>query len=172
MARRLAALIPFYAYDETRFFCSDGAPAYIAARRRNGFERLSSLYRTRFAETIRTTAEAAESISDLQFTDAYRVPFQYRDYVSRHLPSAAFVKASEGVQVTDLDGNHLYDVSGSYGANLLGYEFYKGAIERAAAQMHDLGPVLGPYHPVIARKRRDAEGDLRPGRGLVPHVGH
>ncbi len=150
MARRLAALIPFYAYDETRFFCSDGAPAYIAARRRNGFECLSSHNQTRFAETIRATAEAAESISDLQFTDAYRVPFQYRDYVSRHLPSAAFVKASEGVQVTDLDGNHLYDVSGSYCANLMGYEFYKDAIERAAARMHDLGPVLGPYHPVIA----------------------
>jgi glutamate-1-semialdehyde 2,1-aminomutase len=149
MARSLAALIPFYAYDETRFFCSDGAPADVAARRRNGFERLSSLYRARFAETIRATTAAAESISDLQLTDAYRVPFQYRDYVGRNLPSAAFVKASEGVQVTDLDGNQLYDVSGSYGMNLLGYEFYKGAIERAAVRMHDLGPVLGPYHPVI-----------------------
>ncbi|HEY1748370.1 MAG TPA: aminotransferase class III-fold pyridoxal phosphate-dependent enzyme [Xanthobacteraceae bacterium] len=149
MARRLAALIPFYAYDETRFFCSDGAPADIAARRRDGFERLSSLYQTRFAKTIRQTSEAAESISDLQFTDAYRVPFQYRDYVSRHLPSAAFVTASEGVQVTDLDGNHLYDISGSYGANLFGHEFYKVAIERAAARMRDLGPVLGPYHPLI-----------------------
>jgi glutamate-1-semialdehyde 2,1-aminomutase len=149
MARRLAALIPFYAYDESRFFCSDGAPADIAARRRDGFERLSNLYQRRFAETIRETAAAADSISDLQFTDAYRVPFQYRDYVSRHLPSAAFVKASEGVRVTDLDGNHLYDVSGSYGANLFGYDFYKGVIERAAARMHDLGPVLGPYHPVI-----------------------
>jgi glutamate-1-semialdehyde 2,1-aminomutase len=150
MARRLAALIPFYAYDEKRFFCSDGAPADIAARRRDGFERLSNLYRTRFAGTIRQTAEVMDSISDLQFTNAYRVPFQYRDYVTRHLPSAAFVEASEGVQVIDLDGNRLYDVSGSYGANLFGYEFYKGAIERAAARMRDLGPVLGPYHPVIS----------------------
>jgi glutamate-1-semialdehyde 2,1-aminomutase len=149
MARRLAALIPFYEYDETRFFCSDGAPADVAARRRQGFERLSTLYRARFAETIRKTAEAADSISDLKFTDAYRVPFQYRRYVSRHLPSAAFVQASDGVQVSDLDGNRLYDVSGSYGANLFGYEFYKAAIERAAARMRDLGPILGPYHPVI-----------------------
>jgi len=149
MARRLAALIPFYEYDETRFFCSDGAPTDVAARRRQGFERLSTLSRARFAETIRKTAEAADSISDLKFTDAYRVPFQYRRYVSRHLPSAAFVQASDGVQVSDLDGNRLYDVSGSYGANLFGYEFYKAAIERAAARMRDLGPVLGPYHPVI-----------------------
>jgi glutamate-1-semialdehyde 2,1-aminomutase len=150
IARRLAALIPFYEYDEARFFCSDGAPADVAARRRNGFERLSDLYRTHFAETIRKTAEAADSISDLQFTDAYRVPFQYRAYVSHHLPSAAFIRASDGVQVSDLDGNRLYDVSGSYGVNLFGYEFYKAAIERASARMRNLGPVLGPYHPVVA----------------------
>jgi glutamate-1-semialdehyde 2,1-aminomutase len=149
LARRLAALIPFYEYDETRFFCSDDAPADVAAHRRRGFERLSGLYRSRFAETIRKTHEAAESISDLQFTDAYRVPFQYRRYVSRHLPSAAFVETSDGVRIIDLDGNRLYDLSGSYGVNLFGYEFYKGAIERAAVRMRALGPVLGPYHPVI-----------------------
>ena len=34
MARRIAGLVPFYAYDEKRFFCSDDAPAEIAARRR------------------------------------------------------------------------------------------------------------------------------------------
>ena len=75
MARRLAALMPFYEYDEARFFCADGAPAEVAQCRRQGFERLSALYKTRFAETVRRTAEAAEIISDLQFTGAYRVPF-------------------------------------------------------------------------------------------------
>jgi len=149
IARHLATLIPFYEYDEARFFCSDGAPADVAARRRHGFERLSRLYKTRFAETIRVTAQAAEGISDLQFTDAYRVPFQYRRYVSSHLPSTAFVKTSDGVQVSDLDGNRFYDLTGSYGANLFGYEFYKATIERAAKRVRDLGPVLGPYHPVI-----------------------
>ena len=87
IARGLAAFVPFYDYDETRFFCSDGAPAAIVARRRAGFERLSALYKTRFAETIRRTAEAAGGISDLQFTDAYRVPFQYSRHVRAHLPA-------------------------------------------------------------------------------------
>ncbi len=150
IARRLAAFVPFYEYDETRFFCSDGAPVDVTASRRAGFERLSALYRTRFAETIRRTAEAAGSISDLQFTDAYRVPFQYSRYVRSHLPSSAFVQKSAGVTVTDLDGNVFYDVSGSYGVNLLGYDFYRGAIERGAARVRELGPVLGPYHPLIA----------------------
>ncbi len=149
MARRLAAFVPFYEYDERQFFCSDGAPNEIAAQRRAGFERLSALYQTRFAESIRRTAEAAISISDLQFTDAYRVPFQYSRYVREHLPAAAFMQSSAGVTVTDLDGNRFYDVSGSYGVNLLGYDFYKDAIERGALRVRELGPVLGPYHPVI-----------------------
>ena len=154
IARRLAALVPFYEYDEARFFCSDNAPADIAEARRDGFARLSALYETRFAETIRRTAEAAESISDLRFTDAYRVPFQYSRMVRRHLPSAAFVQSSAGVVVTDLDGNHFYDVSGSYGVNVFGYDFYKGAIERGASRVHELGPVLGPYHPLIMENVR------------------
>jgi glutamate-1-semialdehyde 2,1-aminomutase len=149
IARRLAAIVPFYDYDEERFFCSDDAPAEIAARRRAGFQRLSALYQTRFAETIRRSAKAAAGISDLQFTDAYRVPFQYSRYVRMHLPTPAFIQASAGVTVTDLDGNCFYDVSGSYGVNVLGYDFYKGAIERGAARVRELGPVLGPYHPLI-----------------------
>jgi glutamate-1-semialdehyde 2,1-aminomutase len=149
MARRLAGLLPFYEYDEAHFFCADGAPDEIAQRRRAGFEQLSADYKARLAETIARTAEAAESISDLQFTSAYRVPFQFSRYVSKHLPPASFVQSSSGVMVTDLDGNQFYDVTGSYGVNVLGYDFYKRAIERGAARVHELGPVLGLYHPVI-----------------------
>ena len=150
IARRLAALVPFYEYDETHFFSSDGAPPDIAVRRRAGFERLSALYATRFTETVRRGAEAAAGISDLQFTGAYRVPFQYSRYVREHLPSANFVQSSTGVTVTDLDGNRFYDLSGSYGVNVCGYDFYKVAIERGAARVRALGPVLGLYHPLIA----------------------
>ncbi len=149
MSRWLAGFMPFYDYGEERFFCSDGAPKDIAARRRDGLASLSALYKSRFAETIKRTTEAAESISDLQFTDAYRVPFQYRRVASAHLPSAAFVQSSSGVTVTDLDGNRAYDLTGSYGVNVLGYDFYKGAIERGAERVRELGPVLGPYHPLI-----------------------
>src|SRR5258708_23313286 len=61
MARRIAALVPFYEYDERRFFCSDNAPAKIAALRRDGFMRLSALYASRFGETARHTAEVVKS---------------------------------------------------------------------------------------------------------------
>src|ERR1700688_1233354 len=44
MARRIAGLIPFYAYDEAHFFSCDDAPDEIAARRRAGFMRLAALH--------------------------------------------------------------------------------------------------------------------------------
>jgi glutamate-1-semialdehyde 2,1-aminomutase len=150
IARRIAALVPFYEYDDARFFRSDDAPEDIAARRRTGFMRLSDLYRERFPETLRLTNEVEDSISDLQFTSAYRVPFQYSRFVRRHLQAGAFVRSSSGVSLTDLDGNHFYDLSGSYGVNVFGYDFYKECMERGMERVRELGPVLGAYHPVIA----------------------
>jgi glutamate-1-semialdehyde 2,1-aminomutase len=154
LARRLASLVPFYAYDERRFFRSDDAPEEIAARRRTGLMRLSALYDARFAETAKRTAEVTDGIPDLKFTDAYRVPFQYSRVVRQHLKSAAFVQSSAVVMLTDLDGNRFYDLTGSYGVNLFGYDFYKDAIARAVERVGALGPVLGPYHPVIADNMR------------------
>ena len=150
IARRIASLIPFYEYGEDRFFGSDDAPADIAARRRDGFARLAALYAERFRETSRLTAEVAGRISDVQFTDAYRVPFQYSRHVREHLKVGTFLQSSDGVFVTDLDGNRFYDVTGSYGVNLLGYETYKDTMARGLARVRELGPVLGPYHPLIA----------------------
>src|SRR5688572_31674656 len=74
IARRLAALVPGYAYDEEQFFRADGAPAEIEARRRAGFARLSGLYQEKFPKTLALTEAAKSGLSDLQFTAAYRVP--------------------------------------------------------------------------------------------------
>ena len=98
----------------------------------------------------RQPTDIADGISDLQFTDAYRVPFQFSRFVRQHLPPGAFVQSSAGVTLTDLDGNRSYDLTGSYGVNVFGYDFYKAAIERGVRRVQDLGPVLGPYHPVVA----------------------
>lgn len=150
LGKRVAALIPFYEYAEQQFFRSDGAPDDVAARRRDGFMRLSALYKERFAKNIRATSAAREDISDLQFTSAYRVPFQYSSFVREHLPSGAFASASSGVNIIDLDGNRSYDVAGSYGVNVFGYDFYKDMMAKGLASTNDLGPVLGLYHPIVA----------------------
>jgi len=150
LSRQLARLIPYYAYDEARFFSSDDAPADVVARRREGFQRLAALYRGRYAHGAALTAQAAESISDLQFTSAYRVPFQYSRFVREHLPGSAFLESSSGVTLTDVDGNQFLDLTGSYGVNVFGYDFYKACIARGAELAGALGPVLGAYHPAVA----------------------
>ena len=119
MARRVASLIPFYDYGEERFFSSDNPPDEIASRRKAGFHALSQLYRERFAETARLTREITDGVSDLQFISSYRVPFQYSRIVREHLRAGTFLQSSSGVTVTDLDGNRFYDLTGSYGVNLL-----------------------------------------------------
>lgn len=149
MAKRVASLIPGYAYGEERFFGSDDAPAEVVGRRRAGFARLSALYAQRYARTVASTVLARESLSDLQFTGRYRVPFQYSPYVREHLQTGSFFTASGGVMVEDLDGNRFFDLTGSYGVNLLGYDFYKSCIEDAVAEAGRLGPVLGAYHPCV-----------------------
>jgi glutamate-1-semialdehyde 2,1-aminomutase len=150
LARRIAALIPFYSYGQDRFFRADGAPDEIEARRRVGFMRLARLYRARFPRTLELSAQAESGISDLQFTAAYRVPFQFRDTVRRHLPAGAFAASTDGVILTDLDGNRFYDLFGSYGVNVFGHEFYKSCIAEGAARVAALGPLLGAYHPAVA----------------------
>jgi hypothetical protein len=42
----------------------------------------------------------------------------------------------------------LYDLSGAYGVNVFGYDFYKECIERGSERVRTLGPVLGAYHPL------------------------
>jgi glutamate-1-semialdehyde 2,1-aminomutase len=150
MARRFAALVPFYEYDEDHFFRADSAPEQIAATRREGFLRLAASLAERSQRTAELTDVVMDGISDLQFTVRYRVPFQFSRFVRRHFKAAAFVESSSGVTVTDLDGNRFYDLTGSYGVNVFGYDFYKECIARGSERVRDLGPVLGPYHPVTA----------------------
>jgi glutamate-1-semialdehyde 2,1-aminomutase len=154
MARRFAALVPFYEYDEARFFNVDEAPEGIADQRRAGFKRLSALFAERFAKTAAFTAGIVDSVSDLQFTSRYRVPFQFSRVIREHFSAGVFLQSSAGVCVTDLDGSRLYDLTGSYGVNVFGYDFYKECIERGSERVRELGPVLGAYHPLLAANVR------------------
>jgi glutamate-1-semialdehyde 2,1-aminomutase len=148
MARRFARWVPFYEYSDARFFASDDASEEIVLRRRAAFFRLAREYRERYARTAALTTEASALLSDLHFTGAYRVPFQYRRLVREHFPPAGFAAASEGIFLVDLDGTRQYDLTGSYGVNLFGYEFYKACIRDGARMVEPLGPVLGMCHPL------------------------
>ncbi|MGC3985176.1 MAG: aminotransferase class III-fold pyridoxal phosphate-dependent enzyme [Pseudorhodoferax sp.] len=149
LSRRVARRLPFYDFGPERFFASDGAPADVAARREAGMARLAALFAQRFPKTLAMTEAAREGIADLQFTSRYRVPFQYSRVLRESLKMGAFVQASQGVQLTDLDGNVFYDLAGSYGVNLFGQDFYKSCIAEGSTRVQDLGPVLGSYHPAV-----------------------
>ena len=89
------------------------------------------------------------AVSDADFVAAYRVPFQFRALVENTLPVGSLADETNGPLIRDLDGNWSYDLSGSYGVNLFGTDFYKRSIECAVARARDLGMVLGQYHPVV-----------------------
>jgi glutamate-1-semialdehyde 2,1-aminomutase len=150
MARRFAGWVPFYEYDEAQFFRADAAPEATAAQRRAGFMRLAALFAERFKHSVAKTNEMAGAVSDLNFTARYRVPFQFSSLVRKHFKAGSILQSSAGVTVTDLDGNRFYDLTGSYGVNVFGYDLYKECIERGAERVRELGPVLGAYHPVTA----------------------
>ena len=150
MARRFAGQVPHYEYGEDDFFSADAAPRAIAELRRAGFFRLVEEFRSRYARSVALTAEVDERISDLQFTSAYRVPFQFSRLVRERLRTGAFIESAAGVTVTDLDGNRYFDLAGSYGVNVFGGDFYKSCMAAAEQRASAVGPVLGPYHPVVA----------------------
>lgn len=149
-ARRLASFLPDYSYDEAHAFDVDGAPEEITARRRIAFAALVAEFQSRYAQSLLATADVVSGLSDLQFISAYRVPFQFRKLADKGLKIASFVQSTAGVTVTDLDGNQFFDLTGSYGVNLFGYDFYKDCIDQGADMVRQLGPVLGSYHPVVA----------------------
>ena len=150
MAKRVASWLPGYAYGEERFFNSDGAPAEVAAQRRQALQQLGHTLVARCPRTLALTASARDGLPDLQFTGAYRVPFQYSPLLRQHVQVGAFMEASEGVTLTDLDGNSYYDLTGSYGVNVFGVDAYRQCIAEGSRRAQALGPVLGSLHPVVA----------------------
>ena len=149
MSKRVAAWIPAYSYLEKDWFNADGAPPSIATTRQQALLALAERLRSKSPLTLARSAQAKPMISDLQLISQYRVPFQFREQLSKHLVLGSFWQESSGVYLKDLDGNAYLDVTGSYGVNLFGLDFYKECIAQGALRAQQLGPVLGSYHPCV-----------------------
>jgi glutamate-1-semialdehyde 2,1-aminomutase len=149
MSRWVARHVPAYVLREAEFFRADGAPESVERKRRAGFMRLAEVLAERHPRSLQLTAQAAPYLSDLQFTSAYRVPPPFGALVKAHLKTGAFIERAAGVKLIDADGQALYDLSGSYGVNVFGYDFYKDCLAEAYERVRDMGPVLGSYHPVL-----------------------
>jgi len=161
IARRFARWLPYYEYDASEFLRSDGCPEAVAAQREAGLARLATRLAEKAPRTLELGDELREGLSDLAFTDAYRVPYQYRAQLRQRLRVGVLHEASADVRLRDLDGNWSYDLAGSYGVNVFGLDFYKECIDRAVERVAALGPSLGSYHPVVVdnvRRLREISG--------------
>ncbi len=148
-SKRFASQIPSYSYDESQWFGCDAAPQTVQDTRRQALSALGSDLVGQSPITLAHTEKAKPMISDLQFTSNYRVPFQFKSVILKHIQMGAFWQSSDGVWLTDMDGNRFMDVTGSYGVNLFGLDFYKSNISEGSELASDLGPSLGSYHPCV-----------------------
>lgn len=129
---------------------ADGAPLECVDRRRRGLDALADSLDRRFTRSNAWSASVRGRLSDLRFTDVSRVPFPFANAVRGRLPLCSVAVAASGPRLLTLDGEWTLDVSGSYGVNVAGYDHYRSWIELGWGRVRDLGPVLGPLHPVVA----------------------
>ncbi len=149
VSRFVSRLVGTRNLSEEQFFTADGADdKYVLARRR-GLEQLAGELNERSPRSNDWAAQLRESMSDLRFADANRVPFPFAAVMRDTFNLAAVVERTEGPYLFDLDDNKSLDVSGSYGVNVAGYDRYKSWIKEGLAKVEDLGPVLGPLHPIV-----------------------
>jgi glutamate-1-semialdehyde 2,1-aminomutase len=149
-SRRLSTWVKSYAYSDEEFVRADGGGERWVALRQQAIDRLAGFFQTHYAKSIAWGNEIRESFSDLRFTDANRVPFPFMRLMREKFSLCSVVTASDGPKLRDLDGHWTLDVSGSYGLNVAGFDRYKEWMQKGWERVKDLGPVLGPLHPVVA----------------------
>ncbi|MGO9449469.1 MAG: aminotransferase class III-fold pyridoxal phosphate-dependent enzyme [Candidatus Binataceae bacterium] len=150
VSRRLSKWVKSRDYSAEEFLRADGAGERWIELRQKAIDRLADFFRVRHAKSIAWANEIRDSFSDLRFADANRVPFPFMRQMRDRFNLCSVVTASEGPKLCDLDGNWTLDVSGSYGLNVAGFDRYKEWTEKGWDRVKDLGPVLGPLHPVVA----------------------
>jgi glutamate-1-semialdehyde 2,1-aminomutase len=150
LSRRLSRWVKTRSYSDIDFFRADGAPDEWVERRRYGLDTLAEQFRAEYPRCTAWGHANRKGFSDLRFTDATRVPYPFAPFMRQHFDLASVVTASEGPRLRDLDGHWTLDVSGWYGVNVAGVERYKDWMAKGFERVRELGPVLGPLHPVVA----------------------
>ncbi len=150
LSRYLSTWVKSRDYSDDEFMRADGAGERWVELRKQAINRLSDSFQAQCPKSIAWGNEVRESFSDLRFTDANRVPFPFMRMMRERFDLCSVVTASDGPKLRDLDGNWSLDVSGSYGLNVAGFDHYKEWAEKGWQKVKDLGPVLGPLHPIVA----------------------
>jgi len=150
LSRRLSNWVKARDYSEAEFLRADGAASPWPERRKQALDQLAAVIQAQHRRSLAWTDKLRLSFSDLRFTDANRVPFPFVRVMREKFNLCSVVTASQGPRLQNLDGHWTLDVSGSYGVNVAGFERYKEWIAKGWEHVKDLGPVLGPLHPIVA----------------------
>ena len=126
----LKKIIRQYSYED--FLACDNAPKSIVVKRQNGFRDLTSNYKSTYQE------EPSLPIPDLEFSDAYQVPFQFRQ-VAQQMPSPSFMAKNKKSSI---------DTFSSYGVNVFGGDIYLDCLNIAQDEYKKWPFQLGKLHPI------------------------
>ena len=125
------SLVPFYQYDEDQFFRSDRtAREHCAA----GDVWLSAARRCIANDSRRHCADSRKPRTESRICNSPKpIGFRFSSAATsaEHWPPVPFMNRRPGSPYATSTEICLYDVTGSYGVNLFGYDFYKECIERA-----------------------------------------
>ena len=153
--------VPFYAYDDLRFLFRRRAREHRPAR-----PAVSTGFRRSTTVVLRKPSAAPPKRPPASPTCNSPTPIGSRSSTAAICAPAPAVRprSCSRVPASPLPISTtivFYDVSGSYGVNVLGYDFYKqGHRSRLRARVRALGPVLGPYHPLVLDNVQDASKEI------------
>jgi len=150
LSRILSRWVKTNDYLGQEFFRADGADEATVIRRQQALDRLAAFFQDEHPRSVSWGNAIREGLSDLRFTDAGRVPFPFARVMREKFNLCSVVTASKGPKLLDIDGHWSLDVTGSYGVNVAGYDQYKEWMQQGWERVKDLGPVLGPLHPIVA----------------------
>ena len=172
LSRYLSGWVRARSYSDEEFFRADGAGEPWIERRKAGIDRLSSLFEAKHPRSRAWGDAIRDSLSDLRFTDANRVPFPFARVMRERFSLCSVVTESKGPWLRDLDGQWTLDVSGSYGAQRGRVRPLQGVDGEGAGAGRGAGPGARAAAPRGRREHRDAARRLEPRRGVVPHERH
>ena len=172
MSRRVASLLPFYEYDEARFFRSDDPPETIAAQRQAGFMRLSAHFKERFAEDARSDRRGGRR----RFRSAVHRRLSGAVPIQPHRAPALAARLVPAI-VRRRDGDRPRRQHVLRPHRIVRRQSVR---QRFLQDLHGARPRPGPRPWPGARlvssggrrQRPALERDLRSRRSVVPHVGH
>jgi glutamate-1-semialdehyde 2,1-aminomutase len=147
-ARRISRWLPAVSWDLEAALSIDGAPDDLVRRRRQALVQLQTDLQAPI-KSVDWTRHMLPHLPDLQLINTYRVPFPFQA-IAQTLPISSVWGSAHGNRLYDLDQKPYWDLTGSYGVNVLGTDFYKAGIRQAETVARELGPVLGSYHPLVA----------------------